>query len=85
MRVRATEASRGFSSLLTRVAGGEVIEVDRHGEIVAVLMPPRRATTTSGAAISELIRRLPRPDERFVHDVRALAEVTTSLSEPWPS
>jgi antitoxin (DNA-binding transcriptional repressor) of toxin-antitoxin stability system len=84
MGVKATEASRGFSALLTRVAGGETVEVERHGEVVAILSPPPKSMM-SGAALLELIERPPRPDDRFADDVRSLAEVTTSSTEPWPS
>jgi antitoxin (DNA-binding transcriptional repressor) of toxin-antitoxin stability system len=84
MRVNATVASRGFSALLTLVAEGETVEVDRHGQVVAVLSPPRR-TSMSGAAVIDLVTRLPSPDGRFAGDVRDLAEITTHPSEPWPS
>jgi antitoxin (DNA-binding transcriptional repressor) of toxin-antitoxin stability system len=84
MRVSATVASRGFSALLTLVAEGETVEVDRHGQVVAVLSPPRR-TSMSGAAIIDLVIRLPLPDGRFAGDVRDLAEIMTHPSEPWPS
>jgi prevent-host-death family protein len=84
MRVNATDASRGFSRLLSRVAAGETIEIDRHGQVVAVVMPPRRAML-SGAALSELLERLPRPDDRFADDVRGLSAITTPASDPWAS
>ncbi len=84
MRIKATEASRGFSSLLSRVAAGETIEVDRHGEVVAVVTPPGRRMI-SGAALRELVERLPRPDAGFRKDVRGLREVTARPSEPWRS
>jgi prevent-host-death family protein len=37
----ATEASRSFSDLLTRVAGGDEVEITRAGETVAVIGPPK--------------------------------------------
>ena len=82
MRVSATEASRGFSALLNRVAAGETIEVDRHGEIVAVVAP-RRATTVSGSALIEVLRRLPHVDTGFADDVRGLSRITRTPEDPW--
>lgn len=84
MRITATEASRGFSDLLSRVAEGETVEVDRHGQVVAVLSPARQ-TTLSGADLLALIARLPHPDERFARDVGTLAEITISPGDPWQS
>ena len=84
MRIKATDASRGFSDLLSRVAAGETVEVDRHGQVVAVLSPVR-PTFLSGTALLTLLERLPRPDERFADDVKGLAEVTVRPSDPWLS
>jgi antitoxin (DNA-binding transcriptional repressor) of toxin-antitoxin stability system len=84
MRVSATEASRGFSDLLSRVAGGETVEIDRHGQVVAVIRPPA-PSLISGAALLQLIDRLPAPDGGFGRDVAALRDVTGDTSDPWPS
>jgi prevent-host-death family protein len=84
MRVTATEASRGFSALLNRVGAGETIEIDRHGEIVAVVVP-RRQVSMSGAALTELLERLPHVDAGFADDVRGLAGVTRAPADPWAS
>lgn len=84
MRVKATEASREFSALLTRVSSGETVEVDRHGEVVAVVIPPPRRTM-SGSALLELARRLPLPDERFADDVRGLSKTLAHPGDPWAS
>jgi prevent-host-death family protein len=82
MRISATEASREFSKLLSRVAAGETIEVDRHGEVVAMVVPPRSALV-SGATIRALLERLPRPDDRFAADVKELSAVVTPPGDPW--
>jgi antitoxin (DNA-binding transcriptional repressor) of toxin-antitoxin stability system len=82
MRIKATEASRGFSALLTRVAAGETVEVDRHGEVVALLVPPRRSMV-SGDALIELLARLPRPDPGFADDVASVKEVVAQPVDPW--
>jgi prevent-host-death family protein len=84
MRVSATEASRGFSALLNRVAAGETVEVDRHGEVVAVVAP-RRGGSISGAALRELLGRLPHADADFADDVRSLSLVTRPSVDPWES
>ncbi len=80
----ATEAGRALSELLTRVAAGETVEIDRHGQVVAVLTPPRRRML-DGLELIELIRRLPAPDPAFATDVRELAGLTTRPADPWRS
>ena len=40
MRIGVAEARRRFSELLDRAIRGEVVEVARRGEVVAVLGPP---------------------------------------------
>ncbi len=84
MKVSATEASRRFSDLLSRVAAGETVEVDRHGQVVAVLSPPRPVAIT-GLALLQVLGRLPMPDDRFADDVRALAALTVPSRDPWRS
>ena len=37
----ATDAARGFSDVLNRVAAGEEVEVVRNGAPVAVIGPPK--------------------------------------------
>lgn len=84
MRMTATQASRSFSDLLSRVASGETVEVDRHGQIVAVVQPPPR-TAVSGADLLSSLLRLPRPDRRFAQDVTRLGEATRAPEDPWRS
>lgn len=84
MRISATEASRDFSRILSRAAAGESIEVNRHGQVVAVVVPPRPATV-SGEALLALLERLPSPDDRFADDVKGLAKVTVTSADPWQS
>jgi antitoxin (DNA-binding transcriptional repressor) of toxin-antitoxin stability system len=83
-RMTATEAARGFSDLLNRVAAGEEIEVTRSGAPVAVIGPPN-ARLVSAARFRELIASAPRPDEDFVEDVRAIRDSVGAPPEPWPS
>lgn len=82
--MRATDASRRFSDLLTRVSRGETVEVDRHGEIVAVVSPARRMLVP-GSELLELVRRLPRPDGAFAEDVAHLPRSLRVPKSPWPS
>jgi prevent-host-death family protein len=84
MRITATEASRGFSELLSRVAAGEIVEIDRHGQVVAVLTPPR-PRSVSAAAFLDLLDNLPPVDPDFAHDVERLDEVLEPFEDPWPS
>jgi len=82
--MRATEASRRFSDLLTRVARGETVEVDRHGEIVAVISPVRR-TLVRGTDLLDLLQRLPRPDRDFAEDVSGLRRTLHAPKNSWRS
>lgn len=83
MRISATDASRGFSDLLSRVAAGETVEVERHGQVVAVIAPPRQRFL-SGTAVIELLRHAPPPDDAFAGDVRALGSILAHPADPWP-
>jgi prevent-host-death family protein len=69
----ATHAARSFSELINRVAAGEEIEIIRSGAEVAVISPPR-SRLMSAERFRELIATAPRPDERFLNDVRAARE-----------
>lgn len=80
----ATMASKEFSDVLSRVAAGEVIEIERHGHTVAVIMPPQRGLL-GGSDLLALIERLPVSDEKFRSDVVGLGEVLRRPVEPWPS
>ena len=44
-RMTATEASRNFSELLNRIAGGERVEITRSGAVIAVIGPPHPCVT----------------------------------------
>jgi antitoxin (DNA-binding transcriptional repressor) of toxin-antitoxin stability system len=47
----STEVRRCFSRLLSRAAAGEVIEIERHGEVVALLTPARRPFVGHAAGV----------------------------------
>ncbi|NNM97462.1 MAG: type II toxin-antitoxin system prevent-host-death family antitoxin [Candidatus Dormibacteraeota bacterium] len=84
MRIKATEASRKFSALLNRVASGETVEVDRHGEIVAVVTPPV-GTLVPGDSLLDILGQLPQFDDGFAIDIERLSWVAASGADPWPS
>jgi prevent-host-death family protein len=83
-RMTATEAARGFSDVLNRVAAGEEVEVTRSGAPVAVIVPPK-ARLVSAERFRELIDSAPSPDEDFAEDLRAVRESAGPPREPWPS
>jgi len=83
-RITATDAARSFSEVLTRVAGGEVVEVTRSGAPVAVIGPPR-VRALSARRFRELIANAPEPDADFAADLRTIREGVGSPREPWRS
>jgi len=80
----ATDAARNFSDVLSRVAGGEEIEVTRSGASVAVISP-RRSRLMSAERFRELIASAPAPDDGFLADVLAVRESLGAPEDPWPS
>lgn len=82
--MNATEAARGFSDLLNRVAAGEEVEIMRAGAPVAVITPPK-ARLLSAERFGELIATAPSPDQDFADDVRAIRETLAPPESPWPS
>ena len=67
-RVTATEASRSFAELLNRARyGGESFVIERNGEPVAELRPPRRASTVSD--LVDFLERSAPPDPEFRSDI----------------
>lgn len=84
MKLTATVASKEFSDVLSRVAAGEVIEIERHGHTVAVIVPPPRGLLP-GSDLLALLERLPACDEKFGSDVAGLSEVLRPPVAPWQS
>lgn len=84
LRMTATEAARGFSDVLNRVAAGEEVEVTRSGAPVAVIAPPK-ARLVSAARFRDLIATAPHPDEDLADDLRAIRESAGLPDDPWPS
>lgn len=84
VRMTATYAARSFSEVLTRVAGGEEVEVIRSGAPVAVIGPPR-ARALPAPRFRELIASAPEPDADFGADLRAIRAGVGPPREPWRS
>lgn len=80
----ATEAARGFSDVLSRVAAGEEVEVTRSGADVAVIGPPR-ARLISAARFREVIASAPAPDADFADDVREARAAVGPPDGAWAS
>jgi len=80
----ATETARSFSTVLNRVAAGEVVEVTRSGAPVAIIGPPR-ARLMSAQRFRALIESAPRPDDAFAGELRSVRDSVDPPREPWPS
>jgi prevent-host-death family protein len=83
-RMTATEVSRNFSAVLSRVADGEEVEITRNGAPIAVLRPAKRQFLT-GKQWRELLESAPPVDPDFARD---LEEIRRSVGPPeprWPS
>ena len=79
--VTATEAARGFSSLLTAVEkDGETFFITRGGRVIARIEP---AAGTSGAAVKALLRHY-RPDGEWAADLGAVRELLVTQERQWP-
>jgi prevent-host-death family protein len=85
IRLTATEASRGFSDMLGRVAAGEEIEITRAGSTVA-RMSPVRPTMLSAERLKVLLGSAPPVDDGFSDDVRqARRDAGLAPGDPWAS
>jgi prevent-host-death family protein len=61
--ITATEANRDFSKLLEQVANGDSVNITKHGEIVATLVPALKSIKSMEESkrkhIEELMSRKP--------------------------
>ena len=81
----ATEASRGFSDLLGRVASGDQIEITRAGTPVAIVSPAR-GQLISAERFDELFSDVPPLDDAFGGDVREARLLAGEADgDPWAS
>ena len=82
-RISATKASRSFSEILNRARyGGESFIIERNGEAVAELRPPRRQSTV--ADLLTLLDAGP-PDSDFERDMRDVIGQRRTMypRDPW--
>ena len=86
-KMTATEAARSFSSVLTRVSGGEEIELTRNGATVAMIVPPpTKKRWVSATELRNLIATLPPVDEDFIKDLEDIRRESGPPPEvEWPS
>lgn len=85
VRMTATEASRGFSDLLGRVASGDQIEITRAGAPVAIVSPAR-GQLISADRFDELFNDVPSVDDGFAADVREARRLAGDADgDPWAS
>lgn len=84
-RLTSTEVSRNFSAVLTRVDGGEEIEVVRNGAPIAHIarVPAERAV--SADRLRTLFAGGSRLDPTFVDDLAAARRSLTPVRDPWAS
>jgi antitoxin (DNA-binding transcriptional repressor) of toxin-antitoxin stability system len=81
----ATEVSRQFSSVVSRVSGGEEIEVVRNGVLVMQLRPPPAPRMLSAARWRELLETAPPVDNEFKRDVEEARKRLGPPGGAWPS
>lgn len=84
-KMTATDVSRNFSEVLSRVASGETVEIVRNGAPVARLGPAGKPQFLSGDAFVQMLRAAPAVDEEFASDVIAARRELPEVADPWPS
>ena len=86
-RISATEASRGFAELLSRVEHRRIeYVVERHGREVAAIVPVGSAS--GHRTVGDLLdanRILPAADAEFVGDLRRIRRAQGRPRNPWAS
>ena len=78
--VTATDASRGFASLLDQVEAGETVILTRAGKRIAMITP---TGTSNGAAVRALLGDRS-ADPGFAKDVAAARSAARADSPAWP-
>ncbi len=82
----ATEASRSFSEVLTRVLAGEEIEVTRNGAPVALISPaPKKRQWVPMAELKSFLATLEPFDDDFERDVEEARRRAgpATFEDPW--
>jgi antitoxin (DNA-binding transcriptional repressor) of toxin-antitoxin stability system len=79
--ISATEAARSFSELMNRVHyRGESFVVERGGKPICEISPAR-PPKFSGAALANLLRSLPKPDDEYLAIVEELVAKQPTVAE----
>jgi prevent-host-death family protein len=82
--VTATEASRGFSALLDRIAeDSDPILITRDGREVAVLQQPTALPQFTWGAAKLKFKNLPKTDSDFGPDILAATSHLIDQEFPW--
>jgi antitoxin (DNA-binding transcriptional repressor) of toxin-antitoxin stability system len=85
--ISATEASRTFADLLTRVRHhGEEFIVERGGELVCRISPVGPATKSTAADLARLIAHFPPPDPDVPRVTRTYVRKQDEIAmeaDPW--
>ena len=84
-RLTATEVARNFSQVVSRVDGGEEVEVVRNGVPIVQMRPAQGRQVVSAARWRELMDSAPAVDEDFASDVEAGRDTIGPPSPAWPS
>jgi prevent-host-death family protein len=82
-KISATEASRNFSELLSRVSAGESIEIVRNGAPVANVVPATRRLW-SAQAFRDVMSAAPTVDEEFAGEIDAARGSIGPPVSSWP-
>jgi antitoxin (DNA-binding transcriptional repressor) of toxin-antitoxin stability system len=86
--ITATELARNLSQVLNRVRyKGETFRVLRGTDVVAEIGPPPADLRFTAKDFVDLLRRLPRPDDKFADDLEWIRNNQPPLGSPpeWPS
>jgi antitoxin (DNA-binding transcriptional repressor) of toxin-antitoxin stability system len=82
-KITATELARNLSDILNRVRyKGERFRVERNGEVVAIIEPSPESRHFTMRDLVELIRTLPKPDEKFADDLEWVRRNQPRMPEP---
>jgi prevent-host-death family protein len=84
-RLTATEVSRKFSEVVSRVGAGEEVEVVRNGVPIVQMRPARGRMVVSAARWRELMDSAPTVDDDFERDVEASRKTIGPPDAAWPS
>jgi prevent-host-death family protein len=83
-RLSATDTARNFSTILNRVADGEVIEITRNGTTIAVIGPPK-TRLLSPERLRELLVSAPPVDDDFARELREIRSRVGPAESSWLS